>query len=505
MKKLYVQLFAVAMLLVCAAPTMAASGDTHVLLGKFSEGRLSASTAMTVQQSKGKSVTLKAGSYNVKISGGKLRVGAQNLSLPAAISSGGLVSWNGRSYQGQLTFASVSGGFNLGNRIDIEQYLCGVLRSEMSPSWHIEALKAQAVLARTYAIRNKGTHGTYDLCASIHCQVYGGYANDTSIRTAVTATKGVILRHGGSPAMVYYHSDSGGMVTRSGAVWGADFPYLQPLVEPFVSASPNTTWQVTLSMAQIQSKLKAGDIDAGAITSLTPVLRDESGRVEQIKITGSKGSQTIKGNRFRLLVGSTVVKSTLFEFGSRSPYNAAAVSNPAPASVPLPTPEPEPAPVRLPEITTAPQHVLTVSVDITQLPQDKEDQIVWMTKYRVFTTQELMEILSRPEQRDAYVAMGIARIKGEKPIPITGSQLEPKRTPVRTTPVQVQPQQPAGQSFAKINLSMTAATGTSVTFYGRGYGHGVGLSQWGAKAMADKGWSYDNILKHYFPGTVMAQ
>lgn len=304
-------------------------------------------------------------------------------------------------------------------------------------------------------------------------------ADDAAVSAAVVATRGLILRYGGSPASVYYHADSGGMVTRAGAVWTTDLPYLQPKVEPVSYTSPNTTWEITLPMSQVQSKLASGGIKVGSVVSLTPVKRDESGRVEQLKIEGTQGTETISGNKFRTIVGSTVVKSTLFEFGSRSPYNLTATVSPAQAGTPT-----------APAVRTAP------NVDIAQLPQDKDEQIDWMAENRIITTQEMMEILSRPADRDKYIEIGIARIKGERPIPAAGSSLGGSGTPIPQT---------ASSSYTKVNLSMTPGAGSSVTLYGRGYGHGVGLSQWGAKAMAEQGWSYDRILSHYFPNTTLTQ
>lgn len=482
MKKLPI-LISVMLILLIGRAAFAASGEVHVLLAQQAPKGLLSGTSMTAL-GKDRSVSLAPGSYNVTMSGGKLRIGTQNLTMPVTVSASQPIAWNGSSYYGQLTFTAASGGFAVGNKLDIELYLCGVLRAEMSASWHTEALKTQAVLARTYTIRNTGAHGAFDLCASTHCQDYKGIAaDDAKISAAVVATKGLILRYGGNPASVYYHSDSGGMVTRAGAVWNSDLPYLQPRAEAVAYTSPNTTWEATIPMSQIQSKLAAGGISVGNLLSLTPVKRDESGRVEQLEIRGSQGTQTITGHKFRTLTGSTVIKSTLFEFGARSPYNLTVVSTPAPApkaagSVPgVSAPNP--------------------NVDISQMPQDKDDQIVWMTQNRIFTTQELMEILSMPSQRDKYIEIGVARIKGEKQIPMAGSALGPAQRPQQQTAATV--------SYAGPNLSMTPATGASITFYGRGYGHGVGLSQWGAKAMAESGWSYDKILTHYFPGTILAQ
>lgn len=469
MKKLPIVILCALLLLTCRE-AFSVSGEVHILLAESESRGLLSGTAMTVL-AKDKSIALSPGSYHVTMNRGKLRVGTHDLTMPASIASSQPMTWNGTRCYGQLTFAPAKDGFSLGNRLDTELYISGVLRAEMNPSWHAEALKAQAVLARTYAARNKGAHGAYDLCSATHCQAYkGATADDAAISAAVAATKGLILRHGGSTAAVYYHADSGGMVTRAGAVWTTDLPYLQPRVEPVSYSGPNTTWEATLPMREIQTKLAQGGISVGSVIALTPVKRDESSRVEQLRIDGSQGTETISGHRFRTLVGSTLVKSTLFEFGGRSPYNARAVAAPSPNN-----PAPLPA---------APK------ADLAQMPRDKNAQIEWMVQNKVISVQEFMETLSKPELRDKYIEMGIARIKGEKPAPTAAG-----------APGNYQP---AG-GYTSPNLSMTPGTGASVTFYGRGYGHGVGLSQWGAKAMAEQGWSYDRILAHYFPGTNLTQ
>lgn len=469
MKKLPIIIICALLLLTCREAS-AVSGEVHILLTPAASKGLLSGTSMTVL-AKDKSVPLSSGSYHVTMNRGKLRVGTHDLTMPVSIASSQPITWDGARYRGQLTFASAKDGFSVGNRLDIEIYISGVLRAEMNPTWHAEALKAQAVLARTYATRNKGAHGEYDLCAATHCQAYRGVtADDAPLSTAAMSTKGLVLRHGGNPAAVYYHADSGGMITRAGAVWASDLPYLQPRVEPVGYTSPNTTWEATLTMAEIQSRLAQGGISVGSVMALTPVKRDESGRVEQLRIDGSQGTETISGHRFRTLVGSTLVKSTLFEFGGRSPYNARQTAAPAPNN---------PAPRQ-----AAPK------ADLAQMPRDKDAQIEWMVQNGAISVQEFMETLSKPELRDKYIEMGIARIKGEKVVQAAGGA------------------QGSGQpatGYVSPSLSMTPATGASVTFYGRGYGHGVGLSQWGAKAMAEQGWSYDRILAHYFPGTNLTQ
>ena len=107
-----------------------------------------------------------------------------------------------------------------------------------------------------------GKHGENDLCDGYHCQVYKGISGEDRIADrAIEETSGLILRWKGSPASVYYHSDSGGMVTSSGNVWGGQIPYLKPKAEPFAYSGPNTLWTIDLSMSFIQSRLANNGIN----------------------------------------------------------------------------------------------------------------------------------------------------------------------------------------------------------------------------------------------------
>lgn len=499
MKKLpIIPVLIAAFILSFSAEALAVTGNVHILLGTFTKGTLNGSS-MTVKQTKGNPVTI-SGAQNVTVKSGKLHIGTRSFTMPVSVIASQPMSWNGSKYYGDITFASAGkNSFRVGSRLDIELYLRGVLRAEMSPSWPMEALKAQAVIARTYAMRSIGKHKPYDLCATTHCQVYKGLsADDTRLAQAVNATKGQVLRHGGQPAATFFHSDSGGMVTRSGTVWGSDFPYLQPRVEPVKYTSPNTTWEKTLQMSQIQSQLSKNGVKVGTIKSITPVRRDESGRVHQIEIVGTAGKKTITGAQFRTYMGANEIKSTLFEIGTRSAYNPAVTTGQTPTPV-VQTPKPKPAPAKV----TAAQSGQKVDLDISQMPKQKDEQLIWMTKNKVFTTQELMEMLSKPELKDQYIEIGKSRLKGTMPTPVKGSALQqPQSLPTQTGTITT------GYSTSAYNtpkLSNAAGTGAKVTFYGRGWGHGVGMSQWGAKALAENNWNYTQILAHYFPGTHLGQ
>jgi stage II sporulation protein D len=130
------------------------------------------------------------------------------------------------------------------------------------------------------------------------------------------------------------------------------------------------------------------------------------------------------------------------------------------------------------------------------MPEDKEEKLIWLTKKRVFTTLELMEILSKPNDYDLFIEKGIARAEGRLPMPEQRSEATDEDI-VGTTVIPDIRYSP--------NLSMASANGQSVTIFGRGSGHGVGMSQWGAKTMAERGWNFRQILEYYFPGTTIGQ
>ncbi len=459
--------------------------EVSVLLEQGTSGGSLSGSVMKLTDSYGKEIVL-SGTYTIqKRSSSELAVGSNIFRAPLKAASDSPMKYNGNAYYGSFIFKNSSNGVKVSNIVDIEQYLRGVIKAEMNPKWHIEALKAQSILARTFAVRAGGKHGEDDLCDGYHCQVYKGISGENLIADrAIEETSGLILRWNGSPASVCYHSDSGGMVTSSGNVWGGDVLYLKPKAEPFAYSSPNTLWEISLPMSFIESKLISNGINIGTINSITPLKRDESGRILKMEINGTGGTKTISGYTFRNLVGAGKVKSTLFEFGVRSPY-----INEERGSLPL-----SPAPNK--NINKSPSVTVTEKIDLSEMPEDKEEKIIWLTKKKIFTTLELMEILSKPDDYDLSIEKGIARAEGRLPIPEQPSERTDEDL-AETTGIQDIRYSP--------NLSMASATGQSVRIFGRGSGHGVGMSQWGAKTMAEKGWTFAQILEYYFPGTTIGQ
>lgn len=436
----------------------------------------------------GKEIIL-SGTYTIKKKGsGEVSAGNHTFRMPLKAVSDVPMKYNGRAYYGSFIFRNSTNGLRVSNIVHLEQYLRGVIKAEMSPKWNIEALKAQSILARTFAVRAGGKHGEDDLCDGYHCQVYKGISGEDRIADrAIKETSGLILKWKGNPASVYYHSDSGGMVTSSKNVWGGDIPYLKSKAEPFAYSGPNAIWEINVSMSFIQSRLSRNGINIGTINSITPLKRDESGRVLKMEIKGIEGSKIISGYTFRSLVGADKVKSTLFEFETRSSY-----INEERGSIPL-----TPIILKNKENKAHTTVTITKKIDLSEMPEDKEDKIIWLTKKRIFTTLELMEILSKPDDYDLYIEKGIARAEGRLPMPAGPSKRENDHV-TEIMPV-------IAETGYVPHLSMASASGPNIKILGRGSGHGVGMSQWGAKTMAEKGWTFTEILGYYFPGTTIGQ
>ena len=201
------------------------------------------------------------------------------------------------------------------NEVKLDDYIGGVISEEMSPEWPLEALKAQAVAARTFAAYSLGIHDAdgYDVCATTHCQVYGGIESESPAGLrAVSATRGEIMAYQGKPIYAAFHSSSGGMTAGSEEAGGNALPYLKPVRDPQDAANTNSHWQVTLSAKELSAKLSAAGFRIGNLKAveLTPLDigkgasdRYPSGRIKQVRFIGSLQTVNVPGPKLRWVVG----------------------------------------------------------------------------------------------------------------------------------------------------------------------------------------------------------
>lgn len=278
----------------------------------------------TVQTGSSKTITLAANTAAaIRWQDGAFLVGREKLRSEVLVirpaAKAGELSLDGRRYRGALELRHKSGGLTAVNIVPVDDYLRSVVPEEMPVDWPAEAIKAQSVAARSFALASRGRHASegYDLCTTTHCQLYTGTAAKKSAsNAAIKATRGEVLTYGGKPIEALFHTDSGGMTENSEDVWGSHVPYLRAVKDTPAKTMP---WTKTISRANLERKLAAKGHDIGKVRSLalSPLAigrsakdRTASGRVKTMMVKGTKGTATLSGTTWRSLLG---LKSTLFD------------------------------------------------------------------------------------------------------------------------------------------------------------------------------------------------
>jgi stage II sporulation protein D len=206
----------------------------------------------------------------------------------------------GARYRGTLRAVHASGGFKVVNKLGLEGYLFGVVPRESPSSWPQAALRAQAVAARSYAVRSLKTGGDYDVFCTTASQVYNGYEGEAaSTDRAVTATRGVVPTYAGSPITAYFFSTSGGHTENIENVWGGSpVPYLKGVADPYDAASPYHVWpDAPLRWTDEEITAKLGAFSAsnlsgvrGTFRTIYVTQRGVSPRVVQAYVVGVDGT-----------------------------------------------------------------------------------------------------------------------------------------------------------------------------------------------------------------------
>ncbi len=343
----------------------------------------------------------------------------------------------GYRYYGSFRYQRIGGGdITLVNLVNMDDYVNCVISQEMSDSWPIEALKAQAVAARNYYAVNRGKHGSsgFDICASTHCQAYLGASKVGSGTTqAAAATSGEYLWYNGELAETYYFSSDGGATESSENVWTASVPYLRGVSDPYESAVAgsisNYQWSYTFTGVQLQSKLAAsGRANCGVVTSAT-LTATALGNVYSITFHDANGKDwTLYKEECRTVLG---LPSMRFGLGSGPSAGTSGGGG------------------------------------------------VWVNG------------VERPTGTEGLYAVDGAGNKtalSGAPYVITGTGSELLTGGGGT---------PSGTGGSSTNA------GSSFVFSGSGSGHNVGMSQWGANAMAKQGFDYRSILTFYYTGVTL--
>jgi stage II sporulation protein D len=201
------------------------------------------------------------------------------------------------------------------NHVDIEEYLCGVLYHEVSHLWPLEALKAQAIASRTFALYqhqiNKDKE--YDLTNTTYSQVYGG-ATSEKYRTnkAVIRTYGEVMTYNGELFPAYFHACCGGHTEDADKLWKTNLLVLKGRDCPYCTHSPHFNWSRKVSIWLVRKKLMENGYKCGKIISFKPSAYDVSGRVTEVIIETTQGNLVIPSNKFRIMISPTLIKSTNF-------------------------------------------------------------------------------------------------------------------------------------------------------------------------------------------------
>jgi stage II sporulation protein D len=274
---------------------------------------VSSSAPFRVRDANGKSYKVAPGTYTIgaalkiKVSGDAK---AKPLPGPLVFTPGRVPLQLGRPYRGSIQLTSTTGGVQAINLVGLEDYVRGVISQEVSSDWPAEALAAQAVASRSYAVATR-KRGDFDVYADTRSQVYGGVnAEQFSTNAAVDATSGKVLSYKGQPAIAYFYASSGGktaaiqdVFTRSRPV-----PYLISVSDPYDTLSPYHNWGPYVYSPSLLAKrlgLQGRIVDARAA-------RNPSSRVTSVAVTTVDGQRTFTGSEFRRAVG---LRSTWFSVG----------------------------------------------------------------------------------------------------------------------------------------------------------------------------------------------
>jgi len=237
-----------------------------------------------------------------------------------------LVRVNGKRYRDSIIIKKEKNKtLTVINEVGLENYIAGVLPYEIDSGWKLEAIKAQAVVARTYALRNLKKHEQdgYDLCNTVHCQVYGGVEGEKDeTNLAVEKTRGEVLTYKGNLANTFYHACCGGHTENPVYVW-TDFEdnpeYLKGVECKFCVKSKHYNWSNDVEESFIRKKLiEKGYKNIGKILKIEFSERTESKRAKYVKIyykdrfTGKSSDVKINSAFFRLAIDPWTIKSTKF-------------------------------------------------------------------------------------------------------------------------------------------------------------------------------------------------
>ena len=225
----------------------------------------------------------------------------------------GRIFINGEFYSGELEILRDGKGLYVVNNVPFEKYIEGVVYSELGKDWELEALKAQAVISRTYALYHKNVQAgkNYHLTSSELHQLYRNANAGPIVRLAVRVTEGQVLSYDGEPIKAFYHSTCEGKTELPDEVWGENYPYIKS-VSCNSNNSPFGNWQRRFTLRELQRALKIKTIEDIDIASYT-----QTGRVKTVHLLlaaseNNNAFYDISATRLRRVLGYRELPSTKF-------------------------------------------------------------------------------------------------------------------------------------------------------------------------------------------------
>lgn len=253
-------------------------------------------------------VTIRKEKYGIALNG----TIAERLRASAA----GIVLVNGKGYRNAVDIIPDGKGMLVVNELPLEDYLAGIINSEISSQWSMEAVKAQAVVARSYAVyqRDARKNSTYQLESTVLDQVYSGSdIEDSRAVRGVRETAGEVLTYDGKVIPAFFHSSCGGHTEASENVWSLGLPYLRGVDCKYCLSSPSVSWELNISLRKLEMLLKKGGYDVSGLRGIIPLSRNKSGRITAMSILSGRGSVNISAADFRKTIGYGVIRSTNFD------------------------------------------------------------------------------------------------------------------------------------------------------------------------------------------------
>ncbi len=290
------------------------TGQSQVLLTCLSDAKAEVGGKTWQSFSKGAKLTVSLDGKHVSVNG--KRAGSSVILKTSA--DGAAFSVNGNRYRGQMKlFPSQGGGLTVVNALPLEEYLLGVVPCEVSPSWHADALCAQAVAARTYALFHMNGYRAsgFDVTDDTACQVYRGIsAEAAATNDAVRRTAGEVVTYNGQVIDAVFHANGGGATENCENVWGSAVPYLKGVKEEAYSVL-DKAWTKTVSVEKFQSDCGIGKLKSVKLSKLvrgksTGKDRGASGRVLTFSVVGDKKEVKTTGDKMQARYG---LPSTLFD------------------------------------------------------------------------------------------------------------------------------------------------------------------------------------------------